>query len=125
MSPSVANREFLVILHRDSAPEALAALSARFRVTQAASPRMVVVETGPGQHPPSVSLPGVLAVTDGWLDPEVAETFDETERLFATAWTSRMTGPPKHRRGDGLSWDAQGFAPPDPPADRPSTGLSL
>jgi len=119
--PSGGNGEYLVILHRQSAPEAL---PVRFRVTQVVSPRVVVVQTSPGEPPPSASLPGVLAVTDGELNPEVTETLDETEALFVAAWTSRMTGPPKQRRGDGLSWGASGFLPPDPPAGQSSTGRS-
>ncbi len=122
MPPSGGNGEFLVVLHREAGPEALAALSGQFRVTQVVSPRVVVVKTGPGEPPPPGSLPGVVTVTDAELDPEVSETLDENEALFAAAWTSRMTGPPKQRRGEGLSWDAPGFLPPDPPAGRPSTG---
>jgi hypothetical protein len=117
ISPSNGNGEYLVILDRESAPETLAALAAQGRVTQVASPRVVVVVTGPGGHPPTL-LPGVLAVTDGELNPLVAETLDETERLFAAAWASRMTGPSPQRRGEGLAWDTPGFLPPDLPAGR-------
>jgi hypothetical protein len=118
ISPSSGNGEYLVILNRESAPETLAALSAQFRVTQVVSPRVVIVSTGPGEHPPPASLPGVLAATNGELNPMVAATLDETEMLFAAAWASRVTGPPKQRKGEGLSWDSPGFLPPDPPAGR-------
>jgi hypothetical protein len=116
--------EILVILDRESAAEALASLSTRFRVTHAVSPRVVVIETDPGQPPPSTSQTGVVAVSDGPLNPEIVETLDYAEGLFVSAWTRRMIDASKQRRGEGLSWDAEGFTPPDPPAGRPSAGLS-
>lgn len=125
MPSSNRGSEFLVILDPESAAQALDALSTQYRVTQLASPRVVVVESDPGQRPPSASLVGVLAVCDGPPDPEIVKTLGETEALFVAAWASRMTDAPKRRRGEGLSWDAPGFAPPDPPAGRPSAGLSL
>lgn len=123
-APLPGGGEILVILNRESAADALSALSTRFRVTHAVSPRVVVVETDPGQLPPSTSETGVMAVADGPLNPEIVNTLDDAERLFVSAWTSRMTDAPKQRRGEGLSWGADGFTPPDPPAGRPSAGLS-
>lgn len=36
------------------------------------------------------------------------------ERLFVDAWRARLDEGTKVRPGDGLSWDATGFQPPDP-----------
>lgn len=103
----------MLILDADSqersAPE-------RYRVTQRVSPRVVIVE-------PSVDLTkeqlqatsGVTAVFEPGERPDAAVrgALTDTEALFVDAYAQR--GRPKARPGDGLSWDAEGFLPPDPP----------
>jgi hypothetical protein len=107
--------EFLVILEPAAAEEALEHLRSGHQVTQIGSPR-VVVAVSPGEAPPSPSIPGVVAVSGGAMPPDIGEELDEREALFVAAWVSRMKGPEKQRRGEGLPWDAPGFEPPDPPA---------
>jgi hypothetical protein len=116
--------EFLVILDPSAAADALRRLRGSHQVTHVGSPHVVVVSVSPGEPPPSSSTPGVVAVSAGSLPPGLVERLDEGEALFVTAWASRMTGPEKRRRGEGLPWDASGFEPPDPPADpsRPDDG---
>lgn len=109
--------EFLVILDPSAGAEVVKRLRQSHRVTQVGSPRVVVVSVLPGETPPSSSIPGVVAVSGGTLPPGLVERLDEGEALFVTAWVTRMTGPEKRRRGEGLPWDASGFEPPDPPAD--------
>lgn len=114
--------EFLVILDPQGAAEAQDRLRSGHRVTQVGSPRVVVVAVSPEETPPSPSTPGVVAVSSGAPPPDVLEELDDQETLFVRAWTSRMTGPQKQRRGEGLPWDAPGFEPPDSPAGEPPPG---
>jgi hypothetical protein len=111
--------EFLVILDPLTAAEAQERLRSSHRVTQVGSSRVVVVAVSPEETPPSPSTPGVVAVSSGAPPPGVVEELDEQEAMFVTAWASRMTGPEKQRRGEGLPWDAPGFEPPDRPAGEP------
>lgn len=106
--------ERLVVLADDAADAALAELRSYGRVTQVASRRLVVLES---EEDPAVlgSLPGVVVSTASELPVEVASGLDEGEALFASAWSSRMRQETKTRPGEGLSWDAPGFQPPDPP----------
>ena len=114
--------EVLVILDPLTAAKAQERLRSSHRVTQVGSPRVVVVAVSPEETPPSPSTPGVVAVSSGAPPPDVIEDLDEQETLFVTAWASRMTGPQKQRRGEGLPWDAPGFEPPDSPAGKPPLG---
>ena len=111
--------EVLVILDPLSAAKTQERLRISHRITQVGSPRVVVVAVSPEETPPSPSTPGVVAVSSGALPPGVMEELDEQEALFVRAWASRMTGPQKQRRGEGLPWDAPGFEPPDSPAGEP------
>ena len=108
--------EYLVILEPGAATEALEQLRSSHRVIQVGYPRVVVVAVSPEETPPSSETPGVVAVSSGALPAHMIEELDEQEALFVAAWTNRITGPEKQRRGDGLPWDAPGFEPPDAPA---------
>ena len=44
-------------------------------------------------------------------DERAAQGLGESARIFVDAWRSRSLAKP-HRRGEGLSWDAEGFEPP-------------
>ena len=109
--------ELLVILGGERAAEALNQLRNSYRVTQSASPRVVVIEAGPGEAGRLRAIPGVKVVTAGELPSEGMEGLDDGEALFVEAWVSRINELPlKQRPGEGLPWDAPGFIPPDPPA---------
>jgi len=110
-----SSSEYLVILEPSAATEALEHLRSGHWVIQVGSPRVVVVVVSPGETPPSSETPGVVAVSGGALPADIIEELDEQEALFVAAWTSRITGPEKQRRGEGLPWDAPGFEPPDLP----------
>ena len=114
---SGGKRELLVILSGARADEALKQLSANYNVQHVASPRVFVVVGGQDALAGLRAVPGVLAATAGELPPAALEGLDEGESLFVAAWLSRIKeGPSKQRPGEGLSWDAPGFVPPDPPA---------
>ena len=75
-----------------------------------ASPRLVVGE--PAASDAAVrGIEGVVAVSDGDIPQALLDRLRPEEQLFATAWASRMAAGPKERRGEGLAWDARGFAP--------------
>jgi hypothetical protein len=110
----VGPNELLMVLDED----ALDRLRGTFRVRHVASPRLVVVERTPAavaaaEH----GVDGVVAVSDGELPQALMDRLGPEEQLFAGAWASRMTGAEKEREGEGLTWDAPGFDPPDPPQD--------
>jgi hypothetical protein len=48
--------------------------------------------------------------------PRLPPDLTQSERLFVAAWEARRQ--PKSRVGEGLSWDAPGFLPPDSPTPR-------
>lgn len=102
--------EFLVLLGDERGVEAL---TESLRVTQIASPRLAIVEA-----PEAVlrSIQAVTAVAGPGEALEVGAALTEQERLFADAWSQRTgEAPGQGRAGEGLAWDAPGFAPPDPP----------
>lgn len=112
-----SGRELLVILSGDRALESFKQVSANCRVHHSASPRVVVVECLQSELAELRSIPGVTVVTGGDSPPEVMDSLNDSEALFVAAWLSRIKeGPSKRRLSEGLSWDAPGFVPPDPPA---------
>lgn len=112
-------REVLVILRGGPTAESLVQVCAGCRVQQSASARVGVVECPSGGLSEWSARPGVTVVTGGGdLPPGALEGLDDGEALFVTAWMSRnQEAPGKQRRGEGLSWDAPGFSPPDPPGN--------
>ncbi len=114
---SGGKRELLVILNGDRAEEAGKQLNANYKVSHVASPRVMVVEGEQSELAGLRAMPGVTAATAGELPPGAIDGLDDSESLFASAWLSRIKeGSSKQRPGEGLSWDAPGFIPPDPPA---------
>lgn len=111
--------ELLVVLDEDAADAALEGLRNAFHVTQVAPPRLAVVETTKAEDEASLrSMPGVVAVTGADVPVELMGRLRPEEELFVAAWSRRLTEiPRKERRGEGLSWDAPGFSPPDAPPD--------
>jgi hypothetical protein len=108
-------REFLVILEPRLADKTLAQLRAIANVTQVLAPRLALVRADPETMARAAQIGGVLDVSDDTL-PELPQDLSPSERLFVSAWEARRQ--PKTRPGEGLSWDAPGFLPPDPPVDR-------
>jgi hypothetical protein len=54
-----------------------------------------------------------MTATRGPLSSQILKGLDDNEMLFVRAWEKRLTGQKTERRGEGLSWDADGFEPPD------------
>ncbi|HEX5746849.1 MAG TPA: hypothetical protein VFZ09_11450 [Archangium sp.] len=95
------------------ASDVLSRVAASLQVTQRLPPRLAIVRGTPGQLEALREQPGVAALCEGPVPPEVLEQLGPTEQLFAKAWeTGRQ---PKSRPGEGLPWDAPGFQPPDGP----------
>ena len=104
--------EFLVLLGDERGVDGLEGLTEPVRVTQVGSPRLAIVE-GPDAARTALSSMGAAVAGPGEALEGGAELTAQ-EQLFADAWSQR-TG--EARRGEGLAWDAPGFAPPDPPAE--------
>jgi len=104
-------REFLVILESHQADNALSRLRAVADVTQVLAPRLALIRADRNILTAAARIEGVLEIREDSL-PEHLPDFTPAERLFISAWETRR---PKARPGEGLSWDAPGFLPPDPP----------
>jgi hypothetical protein len=104
-------REVLVViapdLPADTASHALSAVEVR----HTASPRVHVVSGPPDALAALRTISGLHVITADVDDSRVPADLEEGDALFVEAWLSRRA--PKVRRGDGSSWDAPGFAPPD------------
>jgi hypothetical protein len=99
-------REFLVLLGSDQA------LSVR--VTQRVSQRVVIVEAEDAAAMDELRSHALAVLEPGDVLPShLRDALNETEALFVDAFARRTQV--KTRTGDGLSWDAYGFLPPDPP----------
>ena len=110
--------ELLVILEDDSSIAGGGELFDRFRVVHAVSPTVFVVELPTDVSAVEVgAIPGVAAVSDGAVAPELIAGLEEAEALFVRAWARRIELPRPLRPGEGLDWDACGFEPPDAPAE--------
>ena len=101
--------EFLVLLGDERGVDGL---TESLRVNQVASPRLAIVE---GPEAVLRSMQAITAVAGPGEALESGAELTDQERLFADAWTQRTGG---QRAGEGLAWDAPGFAPPDPPRER-------
>ena len=103
--------DYLVLLDNE---DSSAVLGGRATIVHAASPRLFVVRLESASREELAELPGVAALAERSLPPELTAQLDPQEKLFAAAFAAREDG--KKRVGDGLPWDAAGFEPPDPPA---------
>jgi len=108
-------REFLVVLEPRLSDRTLAHLRAIGNVTQVFPPRLALVRAAPDTIVRVARIEGVLSVSDDTLS-ELPQDFTPSERLFVSAWEARRHL--KTRPGEGLSWDAPNFLPPDPPVNR-------
>lgn len=91
----------------------------RYRVTQRVSPRVVIVSPAHDAMPDELRrATGAEAVLEPGetLAADLRQTLSNAEGLFVDAFAGRSSS--KQRRGEGLDWDAEGFAPPDPPPKR-------
>jgi hypothetical protein len=116
--------EVLVILSVDHGAALFERVSTQCHVRQMASRRVVVLECSPDEIAKLRSVSGVTVIADAALPAGVLEGMDEGEVLFMTAWAARAGNKTaKKRLGEGLSWDAPGFDPPDPPTGKGATEI--
>ena len=91
-----------------------------WQVTASLPPRVVVLRAGADSLQAIARTSRLAMVRRGddrvevVGDERVLEELDEAARLFVEAWWSQAPAKPD-RPGDGLSWDAPGFEPPDLP----------
>lgn len=110
-------RSVLVLLSEEAPSQSLRQLRAQYRVTEEAPPRLIVVAADRGDIEQLRTAPGIVAVIEDAIPTNVLESLSEAERLYADAWEARRQMGKKRRPGDGLSWDAEGFEPPDMPPE--------
>jgi hypothetical protein len=112
---SGASPELLVVLDSPHAASALAELLELASVTQVLGPRLALVRADAATAARIAKIKGVHGVHSGTLGG-IPSDLTQKERAFVSAWEMRQR--PKERPGDGLSWDAPGFTPPDPPGGK-------
>lgn len=109
--------ELLVVLIEPPPTETLEELRSRYTIGQAASRRLLLLNAPEAEPEEIARIAGVRAVLTDEIPEELLEEFNLTEKLFARGWATRRREAPKTRRGAGLPWDAEGFQPPDRPAE--------
>lgn len=105
----------LVLLHEASASQEAARLQGTYRVIALLRPRVLVLQLDDealAEIGRDSNLAGVY-VRD--VPADVIDRLRPDERLFVEAWIQQQASGNKQRPGEGLSWDAPGFTPPDPP----------
>jgi hypothetical protein len=111
---------FLVITDQ---PDVLVGALSQARVVAEHRPTVVVIEVGAGVSPTAIlAVKGVRAVVSGGGEQGTTVAGDVTaidglsggEKIFVRGWAAAQSSGAKVRIGDGLSWDAPGFQPPDP-----------
>jgi hypothetical protein len=79
-------------------------------------PWCAIVEVSPAVLDDLRGLSGARVVVDALPESELA-SLPEEFRFVASAWNESLRSKKRVTvRGEGLSWDAPGFLPPDPPA---------
>lgn len=107
-------REALIILNPSQViPQDFAAIRSEFTVKQSISNRVFTVDADPAELKRLCQLPGVAYAFCGALPDTEVEYLTEGEALFVDAWSTRQQQVKQSRPGDGLSWDASGFTPPE------------
>jgi hypothetical protein len=109
--------EVLIVLARGATGLSLDDLGRRSSVKALLPPRIGVV-ADEGDVEALRRLPQVEAVLTGGADP-IPASLDSSESTFVQAWQRRQQPAVKQRRGEGLSWDAEGYLPPDAPKKKP------
>lgn len=106
--------EVLVVLDvGTSEARAMSLFDPRIRIIHRLPPRLLVLSCPPGVPAPT-GVPGCQCYA-GAVPAPALRGLGGNQRLFAEAWSEARK--PKRRVGDGLSWDAPGRNPPDPPRD--------
>ena len=105
--------EILVILAEPNAKETLKMLKSKYTILHSISNRVVIISADYTQYSEISCNRGVEAVGTPEVDNEVLVALTEQEKLFVGAWMRRQRDQSKIRPGDGLSWDHEGFEPPD------------
>jgi len=111
-------REALIVVSSDAGWSALTRDLQELGIppTHAFPPRCVIAELDPAALDRIRRGPGVRVVLDAIPESELG-VLPEELRLVAAAWNERFRSKGHAEgRGRGLSWDAPGFLPPDPPA---------
>jgi hypothetical protein len=113
-------RHVLVVLHDESAGRTATPLQGQYRILSRLPPRILVVDPGEQASADLRREPGVLGVYEREVPDDLLARLRPEEQLFVRAWAQQATQEQKVRPGEGLSWDAPGFEPPDaPPGKRP------
>ncbi len=86
----------------------------KVHIRQRLPPRLAIVDGEPMELRSLKDVPGVRAVCTGAIESWLLEGLNAVEQTFAEAWQLALQ-PKASRIGDGLSWDAEGFQPPDRP----------
>jgi hypothetical protein len=106
--------ELLIVLadgpDRDRMREAI---TAKFRLRQMASHRVLVVEASRNDARLLRDMHGVLVASSEAVPEDQLETLSADERAWVAGWNINRAA--KQRRGEGLGWDTAGFEPPDRP----------
>lgn len=111
------NQEVLVVRKNIGTLSTTPPLGNAYKIRQAISPRVFTVESTGSELDTLQKMPDLTVISGDQPLPESIDDLTESEKLFVAAWISRQRKPEaKQRFGDGLSWDAPGFTPPDPPA---------
>lgn len=105
-------RDYLLLLEPSAATPALDQLKRVASVIHMHHPRIVIVKTVPSLETRLQEINGVIGIYRRPMQ-ELPTDLTDSERLFVRAWERSFQ--PKSRPGDGLSWDAPGFVPPDMP----------
>ena len=108
-------REVLIAIDDDAMAKVLAALMSVARVIQVHPPHPILVAPG-ADLVPLRSLAGVRWVSTDKI-PAAAFRAHAGRTPVVGGWEQRGQGE-RGRPGQGLSWDAPGFLPPDPPPAR-------
>lgn len=110
----------LVLLHEASAAREAARLQGAYRVITLLRPRVLELQLDDDALAEIGRDPNLAGVYIREVPADVIDRLRPDERLFVEAWVQQQASGNKVRPGEGLSWDAPGFTPPDaPPGRRP------
>ena len=111
-------RQVLVVLTDASAAAHASVLQDRHRVLTMFRPRLMVLSVDERAVAELGRDPAVAGVFERDAPHAVIEGLRPEEQLFVDSWLLQRTQETKPRVGEGLSWDAPGFQPPDLPKKR-------
>lgn len=110
-----ASRQVLIVLRDATAADHASVLQSRHRVLTMVRPRLMILEVDPRTVAELDRDAAIAGVYERDVPADVLAGLRPDERLFVDGWLLQRTAESKPRVGDGLSWDAPGFQPPDPP----------